>query len=98
MLTSSAAMLTSGRARRHVDRAGGGRPAGLSSPSVRVLHPGSRFWPLLRDALDEAGGGGNLVLDAEIVAVCREHGVGTVLSEDRDFRRFPSVDLQSLPS
>lgn len=70
----------------------------LASPTVRVLHPGNRFWRLLRDALEEAGAGGNLVLDAEIVAVAREHGVTTILSEDKDFRRFPSVTLRALPA
>ncbi len=70
----------------------------LASPSVQILHPGARFWPLLRAALDEAGGAGNLVLDAEIAAVCREHGVTTILTEDRDFRRFPSITPRSLPA
>ena len=26
--------------------------------------------------------------DAQLVAVCREHGVSTILTEDRDFSRF----------
>jgi toxin-antitoxin system PIN domain toxin len=78
------------------DRALQALDALIASPTVRVLHPGERFWSLLRAALDEASGTGNLVLDAEIVAVCREHGVTTVLSEDRDFRRFPSVRLRTL--
>lgn len=78
------------------DRALQALDALMASPTVRVLHPGERFWTLLRAALDEASGTGNLVLDAEIVAVCREHGVTTVLSEDRDFRRFPSVRLRTL--
>ncbi|HZI98486.1 MAG TPA: TA system VapC family ribonuclease toxin [Actinomycetales bacterium] len=69
----------------------------LASPTVRVLHPGRRYWRLLLEALDEGDAKGNLVLDAELVAVCREHGVTTVLSEDRDFRRFPSMTLRTLP-
>ncbi len=68
----------------------------LASPSVRLLVPGVRFWSLLQAALDEGQANGNLVLDAEIVALCREHGVRAVLSNDRDFRRFPSVQLQTL--
>lgn len=68
----------------------------LAAPTVRVLMPGDCFWPLLQDAVEEAQVTGNLVFDAQIVAVCREHGVGTVLSEDRDFRRFSSVTLQTL--
>ncbi len=68
----------------------------LASPSVRLLVPGVQFWSLLQAALDEGQANGNLVLDAEIVALCREHGVRAVLSNDRDFRRFPSVQLQTL--
>jgi predicted nucleic acid-binding protein len=31
---------------------------------------------------------GNLAFDAQLVAVCREHGVVEILTEDRDFARF----------
>jgi toxin-antitoxin system PIN domain toxin len=68
----------------------------LESPTVRVLRPGERFWPLLEDAINEAKATGNLVLDAQIVAVSKEHGFTTILSADRDFRRFPSVTLHAL--
>jgi toxin-antitoxin system PIN domain toxin len=69
----------------------------LSSPSVRILSPGDRYWPLLRETIVEAGARGNLVFDAQIVAVCREHGVGTILTEDRDFRRFTGIAIRRLP-
>jgi predicted nucleic acid-binding protein len=36
------------------------------------------------------------VTGAVIVALCREHGVDTVLSNDRDFHRFPGVTVQAL--
>jgi predicted nucleic acid-binding protein len=39
---------------------------------------------------------GNLVFDAQIAALCREHGVDRLLSEDRDFRRFPTLSLVTL--
>jgi toxin-antitoxin system PIN domain toxin len=68
----------------------------LASPSLRVLAPGDRYWPLLRETLHEAGSRGNLVFDAQIVAVCREHGVGTLLTEDRDFRRFSGIRVARL--
>jgi toxin-antitoxin system PIN domain toxin len=68
----------------------------LESPTVRVLRPDERFWPLLKDAIDEGQATGNLVFDAQIVAVSKEHGVTTILSADRDFRRFPSIKLHTL--
>lgn len=61
----------------------------LASPSVLVITPGERFWPLLARAVDEAGAIGNLVFDAQIVALCREAGASALLTEDRDFDRFP---------
>lgn len=70
----------------------------LRSPSVRVLYPGSRYWTLLQTALEDADGRGNLVLDAEIVAVCRENGVREILTEDRDFQRFTDVRSHRLPA
>jgi hypothetical protein len=61
----------------------------LEAPSLVVLMPAERFWPLLAAAAAEAGAAGNLVFDAQIVALCREAGVTALLTEDRDFDRFP---------
>jgi hypothetical protein len=68
----------------------------LASPSVSVLSPGERYWPLLKDALAEARAVGNLAFDAQIVALCREWGVRSLVTEDRDFRRFADFPLEHL--
>jgi len=68
----------------------------LQSPTVRVLSPGERYWELLRETVADTGARGNLILDAQIVAVCREHGVETILSEDRGFKRFPWIRAMRL--
>lgn len=60
----------------------------LESPSLTVLTPGERFWPLLVQAASEAEATGNLAFDAQVVALCREAGVTALLTEDRDFDRF----------
>ena len=60
----------------------------LDSPSLVVLTPADRFWPLLTDAVKEAHASGSLVFDAQIVALCREAGVSALLTEDRDLDRF----------
>lgn len=70
----------------------------LDSPTVRVLGPGSRHWELLRTVLDNGQVRGGLVTDAVIVTLCREHGIDTVLSNDRDFDRFPDVRIARLGS
>jgi toxin-antitoxin system PIN domain toxin len=66
------------------------------SPSVVLLQPGERYWPLLREALTEARATGNLAFDAQIVALCREHGVRMLLTEDRDFARFRDFPVEHL--
>jgi toxin-antitoxin system PIN domain toxin len=63
----------------------------LGSPSLTVLYPGSDYPALLADAICDADAVGNLVFDAQIVAVCREAGVRELLTEDRDFDRFPGM-------
>lgn len=63
----------------------------LASPTVRVLGPGPRHWEQLKAVLDQAQVRGGLVTDAVIVALCREYGVEALLSNDRDFHRFPGI-------
>jgi uncharacterized protein len=68
----------------------------LSSPATRLLTPGPRFVTILRALLEASGAAGNLVFDAQIAAVCLECGVGTLITEDRDFSRFPGIRVQPL--
>ncbi|MFM1904373.1 MAG: hypothetical protein RLZZ440_2273 [Planctomycetota bacterium] len=64
----------------------------LGSPSARLLIPGDRYLRLLRSLIEESGVQGNLVFDAQIAAVCLEHGATRLLTEDRDFTRFRSLE------
>jgi toxin-antitoxin system PIN domain toxin len=68
----------------------------LESPTVRILSPGERYWDLLRAAVTRGGVRGNLVHDAAIAAVCREWGATELLTEDRDFSRFPGIAVRRL--
>jgi len=36
------------------------------------------------------------VFDAQIAAVCLEHGARTLLTEDRDFAGFTGIQVQTL--
>lgn len=67
----------------------------LGRANVVLLNPGERFWELLRSTLIYGRASGNLALDAQIVAVCRENGVDEILTEDRDFARF-GIAVRSL--
>jgi len=68
----------------------------LESPSLRILNPAERFWAMLAEAVREADATGNLVFDAQLAALCREHGVSAWLTEDRDFDRFPGLRTERL--
>jgi len=68
----------------------------LASPAARLLMPGNRYLPIFRDVIARSGVRGNLVFDAQIAAVCLEHGATTLLTEDRDFTRFQGIKPQSL--
>jgi len=68
----------------------------LASPSARLLVPADRYLRLFRSLLEESSTRGNLVFDAQIAAVCLEHGATTLLTEDRDFARFRSLEPLTL--
>ncbi len=63
----------------------------IERPHVRS--PGERdgFWAAYRAAADPAAARGNLVSDAHLVALMHQHGLVTILSRDRDFRRFDGI-------
>lgn len=68
----------------------------LESPSLQVIVPGPTYVELLLQAIREADAGGNLSFDSQIVALCRESGVSALLTEDRDFARFPGFSTTRL--
>ena len=68
----------------------------LGSPSSRLLVPGERYLPLLRKVIVPSDVRGNLIFDAQIAAVCLEHGAPTILTEDRDFSRFAGISVLTL--
>lgn len=74
-----------------LDETLGALQAVLASPSVRILNSGPRYPELISQCVRAGDARGNLAFDAQIAAVCREHGVERILSEDRDFQRFPDL-------
>lgn len=61
-----------------------------TQPGHVALDPGQRHVHLLRNLCEEADVSGDLVPDAVIAAVAREHGL-EIVTLDRDFARFSSV-------
>jgi hypothetical protein len=66
----------------------------IDRPHVRVVGEGPDFWPGFRDVVTDARPVGNLVTDAHLVGLMRENGVRLLWSHDRDFRRFPGIELR----
>jgi len=63
----------------------------MAGPSVRILTPGPRFSSIFTECLLAGDARGNLAFDAQIAAVCLEHGAREILTFDRDFARFPQL-------
>jgi uncharacterized protein len=62
-------------------------------PNVQTASEPDGFWDRLRDVLDDASPTGNLVPDAHVVALMHQHGVRTIWTRDRGFRRFRGIDV-----
>ncbi|UYM04004.1 type II toxin-antitoxin system VapC family toxin [Solicola gregarius] len=62
----------------------------LARPPAVALEPAPNHLAALRPLLESTGTGGNLVNDAHIAAIAREHGA-TVVTYDNDFGRFDGV-------
>ena len=60
----------------------------LARPHARVLGEEEGFWEAYRGVADTVGPRGNLVPDAHLAALLRQHGIATLYTHDRDFRRF----------
>ena len=67
-----------------------------ASPSCEVVRPGAEFVHRLLATAREADSHGNLMFDAQIAAVCREHGIDGILTNDSDFARFDALDVHRL--
>jgi toxin-antitoxin system PIN domain toxin len=65
----------------------------LASPSVRVHGELDGFYAWFVAAQAEATGG-NDVPGAHLVALMRQHGVATIYTRDRGFRRFDGVTVR----
>lgn len=67
----------------------------LASPSLVLLGEGPQHSAAMRDAITEGQATGNLIHDAHIAALLREHGVKEIWTSDRDFSRFPGLRVRN---
>lgn len=68
----------------------------LASANLQILSPGPRHPAVLLRLLREGDARGNLAFDAQIAAVCLEHGALDLLTLDRDFDRFKDLRTAAL--
>ena len=66
----------------------------LSLPHTRVLAEDERFWSVYRSTTTTVATRGNLVPAAHLAALLRQHGVKTLYTNDRDFRKFDFLDVR----
>ncbi len=69
--------------------------AWLASPTLHLLSETAQHWPTMRSLFASASVSGARVHDARIAAICLEHGVREFWSADRDFRRFPALNVRN---
>ncbi len=67
----------------------------LALPQVRVLSEQDGFWDAYADATVGVVVRGNLVPDAHLAALLRQHGVKTLYTNDSDFRKFRFIDVRN---
>ena len=67
----------------------------LSLPHVRAIGEDDGFWKAYRSATTGLAVRGNLVADAHVAALLRQHGVRVLYSNDADYRRFAFLDVRN---
>lgn len=65
----------------------------LSLPRVRMLSEGEGFLEIYREVTARFPVRGNLVPDAHLAALLRQHGVRRLYTVDRDFRKFDFLEV-----
>ena len=66
----------------------------LSLPRVRVLSEADGFLESYRDVTAHVPVRGNLVPDAHLASLLRQHGVRKLYTADRDFRKFDFLEIE----
>lgn len=66
----------------------------LRVPHVRMLAEHEGFWDLYREVTRAVPARGNDVPDAHLATLLRQHGVATLYTNDRDFRKFDFLNVR----
>ena len=66
----------------------------LQRPHARLLSEEDGFWSVYREVTRDIPTRGNLVPDAHLAALLRQHGISTLYTHDRDFRKFAFLEVR----
>jgi hypothetical protein len=66
----------------------------LALPHARALSEQEGFWNVYRDVTRGLAIRANDVPDAHLAALLRQHDVSTLYTNDRDFRKYPSLKVR----
>jgi toxin-antitoxin system PIN domain toxin len=66
----------------------------LDLPHVQTVGEQDRFWLHFGEIAEDVTPSGNLVSDAHIVALMHENGVRTIMTRDRDYRKFTGITVR----
>ncbi len=67
----------------------------IESPSIVLLGEGVDHFSHLRHMVLSGRTIGNLAHDAHIAALLREHGIDELWTTDKDFARFPDIQIRN---
>lgn len=66
----------------------------LNLSHTRFLAEEEGFWNIYRELTAKIPTRGNLVSNAHLAAILRQHGIKKLYTHDRDFLRFPFLDVR----
>lgn len=67
----------------------------LESPNLVVLHESIGYWQTFQTLITQAKTTGAQIHDARIAALCLHHGVTELITADRDFLKFKSLQVRN---
>ena len=67
----------------------------LRLPHLRTITEDEGFWGIYREVTRDIPARGNIVSDIHLAALLRQHGVNTLYTNDRDFRKFDFLRIRN---
>lgn len=66
----------------------------MSAAHCRVIGEQDGFWDVYREVTGAVPTRGNLVPEAHLASLLRQHGVKTIYTHDKDFRKFDFLQVR----